>query len=128
MINRTYAIILTVVMLWCTNIIVQAASQDENIRVYTKENPLVYEDVFDLWPYSFLNENGEPDGYNVELVHMMLKELDIPYVIRMKPKQECFQDLRDGKSDLMFGLAAGFNDGFGRYSSNIITLFTQDFP
>ena len=112
-------------MLWCTNIIVQAASQDENIRVYTKENPLVYEDVFDLWPYSFLNENGEPDGYNVELVHMMLKELDIPYVIRMKPKQECFQDLRDGKSDLMFGLAAGFNDGFGRYSSNIITLFTQ---
>jgi len=125
MINRTYAIILTVVMLWCTNIIVQAASQDENIRAYTKENPLVYEDVFDLWPYSFLNENGEPDGYNVELVHMMLKELDIPYVIRMKPKQECFQDLRDGKSDLMFGLAAGFNDGFGRYSSNIITLFTQ---
>ena len=102
-----------------------AASQKENIRNYTPERPLVYEDVFDLWPYSFLNENGEPDGYNVELIRLMLKELDIPYVIKMKPKQECFQDLKAGKSDLMFGLAAGFNDGFGRYSSNTVTLFTQ---
>lgn len=102
-----------------------AASQDENIRNYTAEHPLIYEDVFDLWPYSFLNENGEPDGYNVDLIRMMLKELNIPYIIRMKPKQECFQDLKDGKSDLMFGLAAGFNDKFGRYSSNTITLFTQ---
>jgi len=123
--NRTYTIIMAILMLCCTNTFVQAASQDENIRAYTEEHPLVYEDVFDLWPYSFLNENGEPDGYNVELIQMMLKELNIPYVIRMKPKQECFRDLRDGKSDLMFGLAAGFNDGFGRYSSNTVTMFTQ---
>lgn len=102
-----------------------AASQDENIRVYTPEHPLIYEDVFDLWPYSFLNEKGEPDGYNVELIRLMLKELDIPFVIKMKPQHECFEDLKSGKSDLMFALAAGFNDGFGRYSNNTITLFTQ---
>lgn len=80
--NRTYTIIMAILMLCCTNTFVQAASQDENIRTYTEEHPLVYEDVFDLWPYSFLNENGEPDGYNVELIQMMLKELNIPYVIR----------------------------------------------
>ncbi|MBQ9230648.1 MAG: transporter substrate-binding domain-containing protein [Prevotella sp.] len=102
-----------------------AASQDENIRVYTREHPLIYEDVFDLWPYSFLNENGEPDGYNVDLIRLMLKELDIPYIIKMKPQQECFKDIKEGKSDLMFALAAGFNDEFGRYSNNTITLFTQ---
>lgn len=111
-------------LLW-TAMAAHAASQNENIREYTPEHPLIYEDVFDLWPYSFLNEKGEPDGYNVDLIRMMLKELDIPYVIKMKQKQDCFNDLRDGKSDLMFALAAGFNDGFGRYSSNTITLFTQ---
>lgn len=114
----------TSLLLWAATT-ADAASQKENIRDYTPEHPLVYEDVFDLWPYSFLNEKGEPDGYNVDLIRLMLKELDIPYVIKMKPKQDCFNDLRDGKSDLMFALAAGFNDGFGRYSSNTITLFTQ---
>jgi len=125
MIRKNYKYLLIILLLWGFHLPLLAASQDENIREYTQEHPLVYEDVFDLWPYSFLNENGEPDGYNVELIRLMLKELNIPYVIKMKPKQECFNDIRDGKSDLMFALAAGFNDGFGRYSNNTITLFTQ---
>lgn len=123
--KNCYKFLLVTLLLLGAHIPVHAASQDENIRNYTPEHPLVYEDVFDLWPYSFLNEKGEPDGYNVELIRLMLKELDIPYVIKMRPKQECFDDLKNGKSDLMFGLAAGFNDGFGRYSSNTVTLFTQ---
>ena len=44
-------------------LVVQAtATTTDSLRVYTEENPLVYEDVWDLWPYSFLNDNGEPDG------------------------------------------------------------------
>lgn len=125
MINNSYKYLLTILMLWYSYLPLQAASQDENIRTYTQEHPLIYEDVFDLWPYSFLNENGEPDGYNVDLIRLMLKELSIPYIIKMKPQQECFKDIKEGKSDLMFALAAGFNDGFGRYSNNTITLFTQ---
>ena len=43
-------------------LVVQAtATTTDSLRVYTEENPLVYEDVWDLWPYSFLNDNGEPD-------------------------------------------------------------------
>ncbi len=125
MIRENYKYLLATLLLWGSPLSLLAASQDENIRAYTQEHPLVYEDVFDLWPYSFLNENGEPDGYNVELIRLMLKELNIPYIIKMKPKQECFNDIKEGKSDLMFALAAGFNDGFGRYSNNTITLFTQ---
>lgn len=51
--NRTYTIIMAILMLCCTNTFVQAASQDENIRAYTEEHPLVYEDVFDLWALLF---------------------------------------------------------------------------
>lgn len=116
---------LTLLLCWGLCVSAFAASQDENVRSYTQEYPLVYEDVFDLWPYSFLNENGEPDGYNVDLIRMMLKELNIPYVIKMKSRQECFNDMKEGRSDLTFALASGFNDGFGRYSSNTVTLFTQ---
>ncbi len=94
-------------------------------RSYTEKNPLVYEDMWDLWPYAFQNNEGEPDGFNVELIRMVLDELDIPYVIKLKDQQEAFEDLRDGKSDLMLGLSAGFHDAYGLYSENPITLFTQ---
>lgn len=109
-------------------IYVSAASlfaQSDTARVFSERSPLVYEDVWDLWPYSFLNDNGEPDGFNVDLIRLIMKELDIPYVIKLKPQSEAFRDLKEGRSDLMLGLQVGFHDEFGKYSENAITLFTQ---
>ncbi len=100
-------------------------AQSDNTRVFSTSHPLIYEDVWDLWPYSFLNDNGEPDGFSVDLVRLIMKELDIPYEIRLKPSSEAFRDLKSGKSDLMLGLAVGFHDEFGKFSKNAVTLFTQ---
>ena len=94
-------------------------------RVYTEEHPLVYEGVWDLWPYAFLNDNGEPEGYNVDLIRLMMKRLNIPYVIKLRPSQEAFDDLKSGKSDLTLGLAVGYHDQYGLYGKNAVTLFTQ---
>ena len=102
-----------------------AHAQTDTARVYNEEHPLVYEDSWDLWPYSFLNDNGQPDGYNVDLIRMIMKELNIPVIIKLKPAQDAFNDLKDGKSDLMLGLAVGFHDEYGLYSQNAVTLFTQ---
>ena len=103
---------------------VTVAAQD-TLRTYTADNPLVYEDAWDLWPYSFLNENGKPDGFNIDLIRMMMSEMNIPYVIKLKSKAEALQDLRTGKSDLTLGLVTGFHDDYGQYSTNAVTLFTQ---
>ena len=56
----------------------QPEQTQDSAVVYTDKRPLVYEDAWDLWPYVFLNENGEPDGYNIDLLKMIFKELDIP--------------------------------------------------
>ena len=40
------------------------AQDSDSTVVFNREHPLVYEDAWDLWPYTFLNENGEPDGYH----------------------------------------------------------------
>lgn len=101
------------------------AAKSDSTRVYTEQNPLVYEDAWDLWPYAFLNDNGEPDGFNIDLIRLIMKELDIPYIIKLRPQQQAFEDLRDRKSDLMLGLAVGFHDQYGLYGNNAITLFTQ---
>jgi signal transduction histidine kinase/ABC-type amino acid transport substrate-binding protein len=94
-------------------------------RQYTKEHPLVYEDVWDLWPYSFLNDNGEPEGYNIDLIRLMMQRLNIPYIIKLKSAEETFNDLKSGKSDLTLGLAVGYHDEYGLYGKNAVTLFTQ---
>ncbi len=98
---------------------------DRNRLKYTTDNPLIYEGAQDLWPYSFLNEDGQPDGFNIDLIKLILNKLNIPFEIKMKPRLMAFKDLREGRSDLMIGLVAGFHEEFAHYSENSVTLFTQ---
>ena len=73
---------------------VSAQEANDSIHSFTEEHPLVYEDAWDLWPYAFLNENGEAVGYNIDLLKMLCKELDIPYIVKLKPTQEALNDLK----------------------------------
>lgn len=100
-------------------------AQEESIRYYTEEHPLIYEDACDLWPYTFINDEGKPDGFNIDLIEMLLKKLNIPYVIKLKTSQETFDDMRKQKSDLMLGLVENHHQIHGTYGHTVITLFTQ---
>lgn len=91
---------------------------------FTEEHPLVYEDAWDLWPYTFL-EDGEPTGYNVELMKLIFKELNIPYVIKLKDTKDALEDLQSGHSDVMLGMKAFFHDDYGQYGRSVIALFTH---
>ena len=99
-------------------------SQNDSI-VYSENRPLVYEDAWDLWPYVFLNENGEPDGYNIDLLKMIFKELDIPYIIKLKPTLEAQSDLKNHKSDLMLRMDASFTRDNSNFGRSIVQLFTH---
>ena len=94
-----------------------SAQTKDSIRVFDDEHPLVYEDAWDLWPYVFLNENGEPDGYNIDLLKMIFKRLNIPYIVKLKPTLEAQADLKSGKSDLMLRMDASFSRGNSLYSN-----------
>ena len=77
-----------------------------------------------MWPYSFLNDTGEPVGYNIDLLKLIFNELDIPYRIKLKPKQEALNDLKAGRADLMCTMAAHYHDEYAKYSKNVIQIFT----
>lgn len=94
-------------------------------RPYTREHPLVYEDACDLWPYVYLNDEGQPEGYNIDMLNLLLKELDIPFVVKLKPTNEALEDLKAGRSDLMLGMAASFHDEFADYGREVVSLFTH---
>ena len=105
--------------------ITHAQQNKDSIVVYNDKRPLIYEDAWDLWPYVFLNENGEPDGYNIDLLKMIFKELNIPYEIRLRPTLEAQKDLKDHKSDLMLRMDADFARHNSSYGRTIVQIFTH---
>ena len=106
--------------LWCL-----ALGINGHARQYTSANPLVYEDVWDLAPYAFINENGQPDGFNIDLVKLIMNRLGIPYTIKLKQSPRNFEDLENHKADLTIGIKAFYHDKYGQYNNNILSLFTH---
>ena len=105
--------------------ITHAQQKEDSTIVYNDKRPLIYEDAWDLWPYVFLNENGEPDGYNIDLLKMIFKELDIPYEIRLRPTLEAQKDLKEHKSDLMLRMDADYARHNSLYGRTIVQIFTH---
>ena len=121
---RPYKKILLTIAL--TILCVPALAVRDSLRnVFTEEHPLVYEDAWDLWPYAFLNDVGEPVGYNIDLLKLLCKELDIPYRIRLRPTKDALNDLKAGKADLMCGMDAHFHNEYAKYGKSVIQIFTH---
>ena len=91
---------------------------------FTEDHPVIFEDAWDLWPYSFL-EDGQPTGYSVDLVRMIFEELKLPYEIKLKDSRKALEDLESGKSDVMMGMKAPFHDSYGQYGKIALNLFTH---
>ena len=116
--------VLLIVVFGVTTLL-SAIGQPLQSREYTEDHPLVYEDAWDLWPYVYLNEHGEPEGFNIDLLKELFHDLKIPYVIKLKPTREALLDLREGRSDLMLRLTDTFYANFARYGRETIQLFTH---
>ena len=125
MIMKRYRILSLLVACHLSLGIIHAQQDKDSIIVYNDKRPLIYEDAWDLWPYVFLNENGEPDGYNIDLLKLIFKELDIPYEIRLRPTLEAQKDLKEHKSDLMLRMDADFARHNSSYGRTIVQIFTH---
>ena len=55
-------------------------------------------------PHEFLNENGEPDGYNVEMTRAIAKVMGLEVKIVLGPWDELRDKLKDGKIDIIQGI------------------------
>ena len=125
MIMNRYRIIAFIVACHLSVGMTYAQQNKDSVIVYNDKRPLIYEDAWDLWPYVFLNENGEPDGYNIDLLKLIFKELDIPYEIRLRPTLEAQKDLKEHKSDLMLRMDADFARHNSSYGRTIVQIFTH---
>ena len=123
MVRPFYKLFLAAV-LSCFWTVTHAAGEGTD-SLYTEDRPLVYEDAWDLWPYAFLNDTGEPVGFNIDLLRLIFKELDIPFKIKLKPTQDALNDLKAGHADLMCGMDAHFHNEYAQYGQSVIQIFTH---
>ncbi|NCC73751.1 MAG: PAS domain S-box protein [Sphingobacteriia bacterium] len=55
-------------------------------------------------PYEFINKEGLPDGFNVDLMGAIAKELELTYTLEMAPWSEVREELEAGKIDAVLGI------------------------
>lgn len=54
-----------------------------------------------LPPYEFVNEKGEADGFNVELIRNILDELNQPYEIQLEDFSKAFSHFENREADIL---------------------------
>lgn len=104
-----------------------ANSNDSTSRSlpYTESNPLIYEDAYNQWPYSFINDDGEPDGFNIDVVKMVLKKLKIPYIIRLTHPNQTLATIKNGESNLTQAIYSNHNAEYGVFGQTVVSLMTH---
>lgn len=55
-------------------------------------------------PYEFINDQGEPDGFNVELFREIAKELNFDYELQLEPWGAVRKQLEAGEIDIITGM------------------------
>ena len=56
-------------------------------------------------PYEFLNENGEPSGFGVELIKAIGLEMGLKIEVQLNEWHQTYKDLIDNKIDAVIGMA-----------------------
>ena len=76
------------------------ASTKTIAREYTESNPLIIEGDWEYAPYEYLNDKGEPQGFNIEILKAIIEYMNIPYKIELKEWSDVLKDISEGKADL----------------------------
>ncbi|WP_051949634.1 ATP-binding protein [Prevotella sp. FD3004] len=119
MTKKIYILIAACVLSFCNVLTAKALF----IREYTEEHPLVIVSDWEFPPYEFRNDKGEPDGYNIEVLDLILTKLDIPHVFQMKEWYQCTEAFEKREADLIHALSYMFRRRPYVMTQNMITYY-----
>ena len=98
---RKTIVLLSILSFFCC-ITSPLAAKDFN--EYTEEHPLIVACDWDFRPFEFLDSEGEPSGYNVEVLDIILNRLEIPHKFVMQEWQAASDMFIHHNADLLHAL------------------------
>ena len=90
---------------------------------YTQEKPLIIVSDWEFPPYEFSNDRGEPDGYNIEVLNLILERLNIPHRFVMKEWYQCIETFNNREADLIHALATNYRKEPYEMTTNLILYY-----
>lgn len=90
---------------------------------YTKKHPLIIVADWNYPPYSFRNDNGEPDGFLIEMIEGIFGQLHVPYEIHMMELREAMRKLYHGEAQLMMQVSEPGNVTDRMYGRSVVIGF-----
>ena len=77
---------------------------------YTEEHPLIIVCDWDFRPFEFVNAEGQPTGFNVDVLNLILDQLDIPHKFVMQEWHVATEMFRRREADLIHALHFYYKD------------------
>ena len=98
-------------------------AKSQLIREYTNERPLIIVSDWEFPPYEFRNDHGEPDGYNIEVLNLILNKLGIPHQFVMQEWYQAVQTFESHEADLIHALSINYRKHPYVMTQNMITYY-----
>ncbi len=112
--------LLTLILIAACNILSTAAPLD-----YSKFKPLVFGIDLDYAPLEYVDDNGMPQGLDVELTKELMSRLDIPYSFRPNTWEKISGDIIHGRVDLGMMVYSPYRDSIVNYSRAVFRMYYQ---
>ena len=118
--NRSIPIIIyiyTLLLTWCL------PTQAAQGYSYTENHPLTIVCDRDFPPFEFINNNGQPDGLNIDVLNSILDKLNIPHKYVMREWNQATSTFEKREADLIFAPASRFPDSKFIKSRNVFSHY-----
>ena len=56
-------------------------------------------------PFEYLNESGEPEGFNVDIIKAVMEAMDTPYTLILQDWDKTLSDVKQGRADAISGIS-----------------------
>jgi signal transduction histidine kinase/ABC-type amino acid transport substrate-binding protein len=83
-------------------------STAKDLYGYTKERPLIIVCDWDFLPFEYLSNEGQPAGYNIEVLDLILNKLGIPHKFVMQEWHIATTMFENREADLIHALATNY--------------------
>ena len=100
-------ILIAVLLLTAT---LQMTARSRAFDKYTKQRPLVIATDWEFPPYSYLDNKGKLQGYNIDVLNKVLENLQIPHVYRAMEWTHVIGQFAEQKADLIVLKSKSFTD------------------
>lgn len=111
---------LIAILMTACNLMTQAALSD-----YSKEHPLLFGIDMDYPPMEYVDEDGQPQGYDVDFTNELMQRIGVPLTFSPNTWENISGDVLHGRVDLAMMVYSPYRKDSTNYSKAIFRLYYQ---